>query len=617
MSSAVRITTGQSSFDYGVDSSRVPLIQSQGNPNGLPKNALSWAINASTRSGGIQQRFGYKALCKVHDGNALYQGGILYDSSAGYPNNVYPIGNPYLLLSIAGRTYQVRVDTDNSVHDVTGAFADPPNVEKCYWSQTEQFAVKQAGDGVTLPLIWDGMGLRRSNGLTGNVVGPNINEIPAATAMVYYMQRLWYAQNRKVSAGDIVGGSSGSSTYNFTDSVLRVTENPLAVGGDGFSVPSQAGNIRALNYPISLDTQLGQGPLFIFTPKQIYSLIVPVTRADWLAATGSNQPLLTVVQRTNGTVSDRSVVAANGDLFFQSLDPAIRTFQMSLRYFGTSWANPPISNNLNRILSFNDRSLMHMASGMEFGERMYQSVLPVQTPVGVACQALAVLDLDPISTLQNAKPPVWDGASSGIDILQVFSGNFGGLERAFAVVHERIDGSIWVWELTSGDKFDNNTLGKEVRVPMLIETPAFDWSEYPREKGGGVFETKRLDGLDLWVDRIFGEVIIQAEFRPDETSCWYKWGQVKICAARTCAEDVNTPTCYPISPLSEMYRNPISFPIPTNTDCQPGNNRPVTIGYKFQLRFTTQGWCRIRGYQLHAVKFETPPFAATICDPLT
>lgn len=619
MSSSVRITTGQSNFSYGVDSSRVPLIQSQGNPDGLPRNALSWAVNISTRTGGIQQRFGQKALCKVHDGNVLYQGGILYDASSGFPQPAYPVGNPYLLLSIGGRTYQVRVDTDNSVVDVTGAFQDPTDVEKCYWVQAEQFAVKQAGDGTTLPLIWDGFGLRRSVGIISVNNTPNggatpLNEIPPATAMVYYMGRLWYAQNRRYTAGDIVGGPSGSSTYSFDDAVLKVTENPLAIGGDGFTVPAQAGNIRALNYPISLDTTLGQGPLFVFTRKQIYSLTVPVSRADWIAATSNNQPLQRVVMRTNGTVSDRSVVAANGDLFFQSIDPAIRSYFMALRYFGTSWANPPISNNIARILAFNDRALMHMASGMEFGEKLYQTLLPVRTPVGIAFTAMGVMDLDPISTLQNQKPPVWDGAHSGLDLLQVFSGDFGGNERAFGVVHNRIDGSIWVWEFTDGDRFDTNTLGAEIRVPMLAETPAFDWSEYPRELGGGVFETKRLDGLDLWVDRVFGEVIIKVEFRPDEVSCWYPWGIVKICAARTCAETVNTPDCYPVISLGEQYRNPISFPTPTNSDCQPGNNRPVTIGYKFQLRIGTQGWCRIRGFQLHAIRFQAPPFQNSICD---
>lgn len=761
MSSDVRITVGQSDFSFGVDSSRVPLVQSQANPNGLPGNALAWLINGTTRAGGIQQRAGNIPLCKVHDGNALYQGGILYDS---YLTG----GNPYLLLSIGGRMYQVRVDTDNSVIDITGTNQDPPTVEKAYFTQGEQFVVKQAGDGLTLPLFWDGFTLRRSlgdkfsEGITSapftspaigtavlvNLTGPytgsvnqvlqvwdpsmlpspafqkyiqvipgnfftikniagspgvivpagtalkftdgttqgvllaqftvpavgatvnvkvaptysgtlpvaitingaafeidavgavapganqvyllNINdtpgnvipsstvlygtrELPAAQSMIYYMGRIWYSQNRKYTAGDIVGGSSGTVQYNNTDSILKVTENPLALAGDGFSVPGQAGNIRALSYPISLDTALGQGPLFAFTTKQIYSLEVPVTRTAWIAADSNNQPLQRVVQRVNGTVSDRSIVAVNSDLFFQSLDPAIRSFSMSVRYTGPgSWQNPPVSANINRVMDFNDRSLMHMASGMEFGSRMYQTVLPISTPVGVAFQALAVMDLDPVSTLQNQKPPVWDGVSTGLDILQTFSGDFGGLERAFAIVRNRIDGSIWVWEMGIG-KFDSDDQGNEVRVQMTAETPSFDWSEYPRTVGGGMFETKRLDGFDLWLDRIFGEVIVTVQYRPDEVSCWYDLGTTKVCASRTSCEDMENPVCYPVNPRFEQYRNPISFPRPTNTDCQPGTRRPVTIGYKFQFRIITKGFCRIRGWQAHAVQFETAPFSAMSC----
>lgn len=603
--SDVRITTQVADFSYGVDSSKVPLVQSQRNPTGLPRNALSWLINATTRGGGIQPRFGNIPLCFVHDGTALYQGGILYDPSSGYPNKVFPVGNPYLLLSIGGRTYQVRVDTDNSVVDVTGTFADPPTVEKAYWVQAEQFAVKQAGDGVTNPLIWDGMGLRRSNGIIGSTVTAPINEIPPATSMVYYMQRLWYAQNRTYSAGDIVRGPSGSSTYNFTDSVLKVTENPLAVGGDGFTLPSQAGNIRALNYPIALDTNLGQGPLFVFTRKQIYSLTVPITRTDWLKADSNNQPLQRVVMRTNGTVSDRSVVPINGDLFYQSIEPSIRSFFMALRYFGTSWANPPISNNINRAMNFQDRSLMHMSSGCEFGERVYQTILPFQTPVGVAFQAIAALDTDPVSTLQDAKPPVWDGLYSGLDILQIFSGDFGGLERCFAVVHSRIDGGIYVWELTSSARFDAN----DARIVMEIETPAFDWTD----AGSNPLQLKELDGLDLWLDKVFGEVIVQLQFRPDEDQCWYDWSTEVICAARTCAEDPNTPACYPTSPKSDQYRMPISFPKPTNAKCSVGNSRPVTWGGKFQLKFTIKGWCRVRGFDLHALVKEKSPYYHQVC----
>ena len=97
MASDVRITTGQSNFSFGVDSSRVPQIQSQANPDGLPKNALAWLNNGTVRGGGITQRATFQPLCKVHDGSALYQQGWLYDaSSLG--------GNPYLMLCIGGRT---------------------------------------------------------------------------------------------------------------------------------------------------------------------------------------------------------------------------------------------------------------------------------------------------------------------------------------------------------------------------------------------------------------------------------------------------------------------------------------------------------------------------------
>src|SRR5271166_3961022 len=259
MPSDVRITTGQSSFEYGCDSSKVPLIASLRNPNGLPRNATAWLNNCTVRGGGILQRTGFNPLCKVHDGTALFQRGWLYDNSQLG-------GNPYLMLSIGGRMYQVRVDTDNSVHDVTGAFSDPATAPKAWYCQQGQFIVKQAGDGATLPLFWDGTKLRRSKGITNNAVPPGtpgVNEIPAATAMIGYMGRIWYSQNRLASAGDIEGGNSGTAAYGFMDACLEVTENPLAVGGDGFSVPGTAGNIRALNYPIALDTSLGQGPLFI------------------------------------------------------------------------------------------------------------------------------------------------------------------------------------------------------------------------------------------------------------------------------------------------------------------------------------------------------------------
>ena len=105
-------------------------------------------------------------------------------------------------------------------------------------------------------------------------------ELPAAGPMVYYQGRIWYAYYRSYTAGDIVGGPSGIPGHRISmrDSILKVTENPLAIGGDGFAVPTQAGNIRALQYAANIDKALGEGTLYVFTRKQIYALDVPISR---------------------------------------------------------------------------------------------------------------------------------------------------------------------------------------------------------------------------------------------------------------------------------------------------------------------------------------------------
>ena len=100
------------------------------------------------------------------------------------------------------------------------------------------------------------------------VIAPSTAELPAAGPMDYYMGRIWYAQGRIYSAGDTVGNqASGTLAYNFTDAILKVTENPLAIGGDGFAVQASSGNITALKHPANLNTQLGQGQLLAFTRK--------------------------------------------------------------------------------------------------------------------------------------------------------------------------------------------------------------------------------------------------------------------------------------------------------------------------------------------------------------
>lgn len=596
----VHVTDSQQSWSGGVDSNVPTTIATEANPEGLKRNEVAWLINAGVRDGGITQRAGWNLLMTIADGSAIYQGGHMYEPD---------FSDPYLIVSIGGRILAVTLSGTLGIADLSAAFGlvNPPDVPQAYFAQGEQFLVIQAGDYgsvpiPTLPLFWDGAKLVRSIGITTPVAPaklPGINQLPAASAMIYYQGRMWYAQGRTYAAGDIVKGTSGTPAYRFNDAILNVTENPLAFGGDNFSVPSSAGNVRALNYTANIDTSLGQGPLYIFTRKQIFSLVVPVTRADWIAADAAKPPVQTVAQRTNGSVNDRGVVAVNGDLFYQSLEPAVRSLISAIRYYD-QWSNTPISANVDRVVQQNNRALLRFASGIAVNNRMIQTALPRATPQGVVHDQLVVLDFQPVSSFTRTSVPVWEGSWQGLEVMQMFTGDFGGRERAFAIVRSTLpasEGHIQLWEFTDLERFDLNATGQS-RVVWQIEFPAYNCNSSDLQK--------QLETSKFWFDRIFGIVDVTIEFRPDSDDCWHFWHQFRLCQARNNA-DFGKVT-YPVKEFCEGDAVPIALPRPPATDCSIANKRPIIFGYQFQIRMTIKGFCRVRRHRMYCLPKDESTF---------
>lgn len=594
---STRIVDGQVSWDGGIDSGRVPTMASEEFPIGVKRNQLAWLTNGTVRGGGVLQRTGWKPLLRGVKWPGIFQCAYMYEPA---------FADPYIIVSIGGRIYQVRVDTDNSVVDLSAAFnlTNPPNEPEAFMVQGEQFLVIQAGDLITKPLFWDGATLRRSNGFISlaNSVNPPFNEIPPAGPMDYYMGRLWYGFGRQYCAGDIVGSKvSGSAAYNYRDSILKTTENPLSLAGDAFIVPTNAGNIRALKHSANLDTSLGEGQLYVFTRKNIYANSVPVTRALWSAL---SEPLQRVAQRDYGSVGDRCVVPVNGDLFYQSID-GIRSLTLAIRYFG-QWGNVPISQPEQRILRFNDRALLRFASGINFDNRLWQTVVPFQTPVGVAHQGVIPLDFDLLGSIGDKLPPAWEGMYEGLFFLQLLESDFGGLQRGFSFVVSKTTGNIDLWEMTTQDRFDSQVDSDGDRVTWFLETPAYTW--------GDPFLLKKLDGLELWFDKMLGTVQFQVDYKVDQNPCWIPWHAWKQCVAKDCKEDPEAVTCpdYPTQPYCEGFKATVSLPAPPSR-CETNNARPTTEGYQFQIRLTIKGWCRLRGLRIYAQPRAKAPYANIVC----
>lgn len=418
--------------------------------------------------------------------------------------------------------------------------------------------------------------------------GSNVNEIPSATAMVYYQGILWYAQGDVVSGGDIVGGPSGTPQNKFLDSVLKVTENPLAFGGDGFKLPIP-GNITGMTWPQQQNAALGQGVLYIFTTFGCVSLQVPFSRPNWILATANNQPQMNVVLDTVGSVNDWCLTKINGDIYFQSDDPGIWSIILAQRYF-QQWGNILISTNEDRLWNFTDATLLGWVSGIYFQTRMLMTALPKQTPYGVVHQAIIPLDMTTISTLEEQLPPNWEGQYEGLQIFQLLTGKFNRLNRAFAITlnantsGQIVTNEIDLWEITPNEYFENN--GQ--RIKWQAEFPAFTLEKE--------FDLKRLVGGELWLDEIRGVVDILVEYRPDSQACWNTWYEVSVCS------QVEPPgqTAYPPINFPPGYRSTLPLPDPSQTPQDaPQSGRPATQAFQIQPRITFTGSCKLRGLLLH------------------
>ena len=605
----LRLTDGQLCWSGGVNSI-VPRTKAVEGllDDGVKQNQLAWAINCSLRGGGIGQRPVLQPLVQSVPWSGLYQGGLLYQPD---------FAEPHLLLLIGGRLYRVRVDTDNTVDDLSNTYGltMPNDQTEAFFAQQEMFAVIQAGDLSTLPLFYDsGDGvraevLRRSNGIVNPGVADPNNELPAAGPMDGYAQRLWYAFNRGYAAGDISGSTfSGTAGYGYRDSVIKVTENPVAYGGDAFAVPTVSGNVRALAHAANLDTALGESQLFVFTRRAIYACTAPVTRDDWTAADNDTQPLQKVVLNKGGSFGCRAVVPVNGDLFFPSPpDGDIRSVQTALRYFG-QWGSVPLSVNEKRLTQFNDRSLLRWSTGIQFDNRLLMGCLPIATAAGAACQGVMPLNFDTISTFDERRPPAWEGVydfSGGPYILQMFEGDFGGRERAFAVVWSVLRSQIEVWEIRPDLRFENG----ENRVTRVIEFPAYAF--------GDPYGLKQLDSAELWFDKILGTIDVEVYYRPDSYACWQKWGAFQKCAAKDCREDVDAPCLdsgYPQEPYCEQDAVPVTIGRPPSPGCVPMTGRPTDHGYQFQVKLVIRGWARVRGLIVHALWKEKRPYEGLACN---
>lgn len=397
-------------------------------------------------------------------------------------------------------------------------------------------------------------------------------ELPVGMMGAYSMGRNWIAlpHGRSYWASDLVGDSSGTLTYNYRDAVLKSTENTYLNGGGAFAVPSSAPNIRAIFGTAQLDASLGQGPLGIATDDTVFSNQAPADRTTWQNLTF---PIQSVSLLGGGSLSQWATVAVNGDTMMRDT-AGIRSLVMARRDFNV-WGNVPASREVGPLLASDTPSLLNWCSGIEFDNRYLVTQNPTLSTQGVYHTGIIAQDQDPLSSLRGKLPAVYDGLWTGLNVLQLVTGKFQGVTRAFAF-HLNLDaGAIELWEITTSgadQPYDNGT----TPITMRMETAVlFNQSQNPRDR-----KRFRLMGGELQIDDMQGPVQFKVYFKPDQYPNWVPWYSW---------------TEQPDPTIAPGFKPRIGLPEPSPSLMDPSTNRPLREGYQFQMAIVITGHCRWRG----------------------
>lgn len=467
------------------------------------------------------------------------------------------------------------------------------------WINGEQWtitAIPTAPAGATVNVINLGdPEVGDSRGPTGTVgVGQfsTVSELPAGRMGDYGMGRnvMCLVDGQSYIISDIVGGGSGTPANSYRDSVLKVSENDYLTGGGVFRVPGAKGNIRAIRFPATLDASFGQGPAQIFTTESAYSFNVPVDRTTWALVTN---PIQTQSLIAFGAQGQNATILVNSDIQFRSVQ-GWNSLIFARRQFTDAGGNTPMSHEVERIISRDDKSLLAYGSAVFFDNRVIYTAAPQTSSQGVIHPALVAMDTDPLTSIQQRLPPVYDGMWSALNVLQLVAGNSLGTDRCFAFGLNVPEEKIELYELlpTGASHYDNSV----VPITWSVEGPAL-FLEDPKDR-----TLKRLIDGEIQVDEVTGYVGFQVFYRPDQWPCWVPWFSWSVCATQ--GEGLQ-PGFYPRMGFGE----------PSPDDCDSFTNRPLREGYTFQIKLVITGHCRVLGVNLRAIGQPQTVVAPQVCAP--
>jgi len=350
-------------------------------------------------------------------------------------------------------------------------------------------------------------------------------------------------------------------------------------------------NIAADEVPTGTAMAYGNGRLWVARGREFVAgdIVGGPSRDDWKNV---SYPTVRIVAINYGSVSDRSCVLVNGDMFYRAPD-GIRSYISSRREW-QEYGQIPVSREISPILNNEKQAgIAETTSSVLFDNRMLTTVTPQASDRGQYFRGLTALDFDLVGGTGAKAPAAWEGLWTGLNFLQIMTADVGSESRCFAF-HLDPSCPIQLWEIHKEDHIPD----KPSSVACYIESPSYSF-ENP-------FEMKKLEYGEMWVDQIVGDVAFDIKYKPNQYPAWVDWNTFSECTKSSNCQPA-AGQCLTLNNYKPQYRSRVRLPQPADS-CEVTNGVPMRNGYEMSVRIGWTGQARIKGFRMHAYPIIEEPY---------
>lgn len=548
------------------------------------------AVNRTFRGGRnqtrppIQQK---KLIFDTEESEALFKYGNL--SGAFAYQKHFKNTQPHIIVAVADRILKGRMFGDTIEFSTLWEIGNPEFMH-AWFVQAEDRLYYQ--NGVEEPMGWDGRGAAYR--VEGGLANDNM---PTGTIMAYIHGRVVvFTSNNHAIIGDHIYGNGLTDTSGAEKFIEAQYYNDLGAIATPAMLDDITGAIPLPNIP----NRNAQGPLLVLTKRGAYTLELDGARGLDSGDRGQVSGFLfsdiqQIVMTGVGGASDKSVVAANNDIWFRTSDGGMSTFKFERSESEREWGDTNLSREVQRYMAMDAPRHHQYTSSILAHNRLITSCALTVRPNEIDGyghhrygQGMVALDFDRGSTVNRRPGFGWDGLWTGINPVQFVSLTVDQELRPLALSHDE-DGQNRIYELMpDGYRGSDMAEGTQKKIVSFYETPyLFDERDDNNRVVG-----KRIKGARVEVSDVTGESEVEVKFRPNHYPCWSPLGEpVKVGSE---PEGLDEPTD------QKDFYDIIRIGSPEPDLCEQGSVRLVDRASFFSARVEIEGSMSVDQLQLVA-----------------